>query len=120
MKDKWQAKNFKHQQRARRTRSRILSLAKRPRLTVFRSNQHVYGQIIDDQKSLTLASASDLKMKLAKKSSPIERARAVGRALAEKALALKIKQVVFDKGGYLYHGAVQALAEGAREGGLDF
>ena len=90
----------------------------RLRLSVFRSLKHIYAQIIDDEKGVTLVSASSLALKL--KGNKTEVARQVGRALAEKALALGIKQVAFDRGPYKYHGRVKALAEGAREGGLEF
>ena len=92
--------------------------ALRPRLSVFRSSKNIYAQIIDDEKGVTLVSASSLALKL--KGNKTEVARQVGRALAEKALALGIKQVAFDRGPYKYHGRVKALAEGAREGGLEF
>lgn len=88
----------------------------KPRLAVFRSSQHIYAQIIDDLKSQTLVSESDLKLKGSKK----EKAFEVGKKLAEKALKLKINTVVFDRGGFLYHGRVEELAKGAREGGLKF
>lgn len=99
--------------------------ANRPRLSVFRSNKYIYGQIVDDKKGQTLVAASDLVMKQSsnramKKGSKIERAREVGKILAEKALKKEIKSVIFDRGPYKYHGRVKALAEGAREGGLKF
>ena len=103
--------------------SRHLSLRKhlsggvnRPRLSVFRSNQHIYAQIIDDKKKVTLISQSDNGLKGIKS----EKAYLVGKNLAKAALSKKIKKVVFDRGGFLYHGRVKALAEGAREGGLEF
>ena len=103
--------------RARKTRAKIAEL-KAVRLCVNRTNCHIYAQIIDDEKGVTLVSASSLALKL--KGNKTEVARQVGRALAEKALALGIKQVAFDRGPYKYHGRVKALAEGAREGGLEF
>lgn len=102
-----------------RVRSKISGSAERPRLSVFRSNKHIYAQLIDDGKSETLAAASDVEV--AKTSlSKAEAAFEVGKILAKKALKSGIKKVVFDRGGYKYHGRVKALAEGAREGGLRF
>lgn len=89
----------------------------RPRLSVFRSSKHIYAQIIDDAQGITLAAASSGSVKSGTKT---DTAAAVGRALAEAAAAKGVKQVVFDRGGYKYHGRVKALAEAAREGGLDF
>lgn len=90
----------------------------KPRLAVFRSGQYIYAQIIDDEKNQTLISESDLKM--ARGGTKVERAFKVGKSLAQKALKKKIDQVVFDRGGFLYHGRIKKLAEGAREGGLKF
>lgn len=89
-----------------------------PRLVVFRSNRHIYGQLIDDQKSITIAAASDMKSK--SEANKIQKAKEVGKTLAQEGQKKKIKDVVFDRGGYKYHGRVKALAEGAREGGLVF
>lgn len=89
-----------------------------PRLAVFRSSQHIYAQIIDDSQGKTLAAVSDLK--LGSKGTKIEVAFEVGKKLAQEALKKNVKQVVFDRGGFLYHGRVAKLAEGAREGGLKF
>lgn len=89
----------------------------RPRLSVFRSSKHIYAQIIDDSKGITLAAASSAALKSGNKT---DTATAVGKALAEAATAKGVKQVVFDRGQYKYHGRVKALAEAAREGGLDF
>ena len=95
----------------------------RPRLSVFRSSKQIYAQIIDDERGVTLATASslekDMRGKL-KTGANVEAAKAVGKRLAERASAKGVKQVVFDRGGYLYHGRVKALADAAREGGLDF
>lgn len=88
-----------------------------PRLSVFRSTQHIFAQLIDDSEGKTLASASDFKIT---KESKAKKAYLVGKEVAEKALKLKIKKVVFDRGGFLYHGRVAELAKGAREGGLSF
>lgn len=108
-------------QRKKRMRTRILASNDRPRLTVFRSNKYIYAQIIDDSKRKTIVaySSKDLpKTKVGK--SGIETAMAIGEELAKKAKAKKIKEVVFDRGEYKYHGKVKALAEGARKGGLEF
>ncbi len=108
------------QRRAYRTRNKIKATAERPRLSVFRSSQHIYAQVIDDAKGITVAAASSKAMgdkAIGKKS---EVAALVGKAIAEAALAQGVKQVVFDRGAYQYHGRVKALADAAREGGLDF
>ena len=89
-----------------------------PRLCVFRSNQAIYAQLIDDVKGVTIASSSSLELKL--KNNNLEAAATVGKDIAEKAKKAKIKTVVFDRGGYLYHGRVKALADSARENGLEF
>jgi large subunit ribosomal protein L18 len=104
-------------QRKARVRAKIFGTAERPRLSVFKSSVHIYGQLIDDDRQKTLASASDLKVKGGKK---VEIAEKVGEDLAKKALAKKIKKVTFDKNGFAYHGRVKSLADGARKGGLDF
>jgi large subunit ribosomal protein L18 len=95
----------------------------RPRLSIFRSSKHIYVQLIDDTKGETLTSASSLEKEMRgtlKTGANIEAARAVGKRVAERAAQKGIKQVVFDRGGYLYHGRVKALADAAREAGLDF
>jgi large subunit ribosomal protein L18 len=101
-----------------RIRSRVTGTAQKPRLSVFRSNRFIYAQLIDDIAGVTLIASSSraLTEKVAKGDSSV----LVGKSLAEKALAAGISEVVFDRGGYLYHGRVKALAEGAREGGLKF
>src|SRR5207248_3842357 len=101
--------------RHRRVRKRIFGTAARPRLAVFRSNKHIYAQLIDDLSARTLAAASDADESAGDKSA---KAKEVGKRLAEQAKTLGIEQVVFDRGGRLYHGRVAALADGAREGGL--
>lgn len=106
--------------RHRRVRKNISGTAERPRLNVFRSSNHIYAQIIDDTKGATLVAASSLDKAFEGYGGNIEGAKAVGKLIAEKAVAAGIKQVVFDRGGYVYHGRVAALAEGAREGGLEF
>lgn len=104
--------------RERRIRGKITGTALRPRLSVFRSNLHMYAQLIDDQKRETLLGISDKVVSETVGKSNI--AKQLGIALAKKALEKKIQQVVFDKGSYAYHGRVKAVAEGAREGGLKF
>ncbi len=103
--------------RATRVRARIEGTAEKPRLSVFRSNAHITAQAIDDVTGTTLVSASDIKIKKGTKS---ERAREVGAVVAKAMLDKGIKTCVFDRGGYLYHGRVKALAEAAREAGLTF
>jgi large subunit ribosomal protein L18 len=97
-------------------RKRVVGTADRPRLAVYRSEKHIYAQIIDDGKGVTLASSSDLNLKGTKR----EKAHEVGKNLAAVAIKAKIKLVTFDRGGFLYHGRVEELANGAREGGLEF
>lgn len=105
------------QRRKMRVRGRVVGTAKRPRLSVFRSAKHVYAQIINDEKGVTLVSCSDVDVKNGTKT---ERAFKMGKELSERAKKKKIKKVVFDRGGYAYHGRVKAVADGAREGGLEF
>jgi large subunit ribosomal protein L18 len=110
--------------RSRRNRTQIRRKAiGRARLSVFRSSQHIYAQVIDDAKGTTVAAASsvdkDIKAKL-KSGANIEAAKEVGKLIAERAVKAGVKEVVFDRGGYLFHGRVKALADGAREGGLSF
>jgi large subunit ribosomal protein L18 len=119
------AKENLTKRRQRRIRYQIKQLANgRPRLSVFRSNGNIYAQIIDDANGITLASAStldkDQKSKFKGKSGNIEAAKAIGALIAEKAKKAKISEVVFDRGSYLYHGRVKALADAAREAGLKF
>ncbi len=106
--------------RHKRVRKNISGTAARPRLNVFRSLNNIYAQIIDDEKGVTLVSASSMDKGFENYGGNIEAATAVGKAVAEKAIAAGITEVVFDRGGYVYHGRVAALAEGAREGGLKF
>jgi len=101
-------------------RKKVKGSAERPRLSVFRSNTSIYAQIIDDIQGITLVSASTLDLGDRKENSNVEAALLVGKKIAEKAQAAGILAVVFDRNGYLYHGKVKALAEGAREGGLKF
>ncbi len=106
--------------RAHRTRSRIRGTSERPRLTVHRSLQHISVQIIDDTKSITLAAIHDQSLTGGKSMKGVERAHAVGIAIADKAKSLGITNVVFDRGSYRYHGQIKIVADGAREGGLQF
>jgi large subunit ribosomal protein L18 len=118
-KDKNQDRVIRHA----RVRKNVSGTEARPRLSVYRSTNHIYAQLIDDVKGNTLCAASTLEKEVAaqvKDLSKSEAAKVVGKAVAEKALKLGIKEVVFDRGGYLYTGRVQALAEGAREAGLEF
>ena len=114
-----QFKITKRKQRHKRIRSKINGIKERPRLCVFRSNKHVYAQLIDDTEGKTLVSSNDFNLKK-KTGGKTDQAKLVGKDLAQKASEKKIKEVVFDRGGYNYHGRVKALAEGAREGGLKF
>lgn len=113
-----------HERREKRVRTAIRkNSGGRVRLSVFRSGKHIYAQIIDDSKSVTLAQASTVDEALRKKvksGSTLEAAKAVGELLAERAKKASVTEVVFDRGGYIYHGRVKALADGARAGGLSF
>lgn len=102
----------------RRIRKKLAGTAQRPRLTVYRSNKSIYCQVIDDNIGHTLAAATSLEV--VTKGTKVEQAKAVGSAIAEKAKAVGITSVVFDRGGLLYHGRIKALADGAREAGLEF
>jgi len=106
----------KRQIRHKRVRAKIIGDVNKPRLCVFRSNQHIYAQLIDDANNKTIAAVNDSEIKGKK----TETAKKIGLLIAEKAKEKKITEVVFDRGGYQYHGRVKALAEGAREGGLKF
>jgi len=105
--------------RQRRVRAKISGTAKKPRLCVFRSNNHIYVQLIDDVLKKTILSASDEKLKRGKKTKVVL-AKEIGKTIAEKSLEKKIEKVVFDRGPYKYHGRIKAVAEGAREAGLKF
>ena len=105
--------------RRRRVRAKITGTAERPRLSVFRSNRGVFAQLIDDDKGLTIAAVQWTEAEL-KTLKPMEQAKKAGSLLAERAKAAGVERAVFDRGGYQYHGRVAALAEGAREGGLNF
>ncbi len=112
--------NAQRMKRHKRVRSKISGTPEMPRLNVFRSEANIYAQIIDDTKGVTLVSASSLDKAVEGYGGNIAAATAVGKLVAERAKAKGIETVVFDRGGYLYHGRVKALAEGAREGGLQF
>ena len=113
-------KNKTRQKRHLRVRNRVAGTAQRPRLNVFRSLKHIYAQVIDDEKGITLAAASSVEKDFNGTGGNIAAAKAVGTAIAKKALEKGISEVVFDRGGYIYHGRVAALAQAAREGGLKF
>lgn len=116
-------KNAERQRRHARVRKKISGTAQTPRLNVYRSLNHIYVQIIDDVKGVTLCSSSTMEKSVKaaiKDMTKTDAAKVVGKTAAEKALKLGIKEVVFDRGGYLYTGRVQAVADGAREAGLNF
>jgi len=122
-------KQEKRKRRHRKVRAKISGTSKVPRLCIFKSNQYIYVQLIDDQKGKTILNSDDLKLKKTKtktktktssSSGKVGLAREVGKIIAEKAVKKGIKNIVFDRSGYKYHGRVKALAEGAREGGLKF
>ena len=111
-------KQQKRQRRHKRIRAKIIGTNSCPRLSIFRSNQHIYVQLINDKKGQTLVSLSDLKIK--KKGNKTEVAAEIGKQVAKIALEKKIKKIVFDRAGYKYHGRVKAVAEAARQAGLKF
>ena len=114
-------KNAVRKKRHARVRAKLTGTTTRPRLNVFRSNQHIYAQVIDDSNSVTLVSASTLDKDLSLTSnSNLEAAQKVGELVAKRAVEKGVKSVVFDRGGYLYHGRIKALADAAREAGLEF
>lgn len=116
-------KELARKQRKKRVRDRVRGTQERPRLSVFKSSRHIYVQVIDDTRGHTLATASTLGLAFPqeeKGQGKVGLAKRVGWQIAEKALALKVAKVVFDRNGFLYHGRVKALADGAREKGLDF
>jgi len=114
-------KNASRKKRHARVRAKLNGTAARPRLNVFRSNKHLYAQLIDDMSGVTLASASTMEKDLNLEStSNVDAAKLVGELVAKRAVEKGITAVVFDRGGYLYHGRIQALADAARENGLQF
>ncbi len=115
--------NKLRKRRHRRVRAKIAGTSERPRLNIYRSLSHIYAQVVDDEAGLTLASASTLDKSLADELSgkkKVQQAAIVGKVVAERSAAAGVSEVVFDRGGYRYHGRVKALADGAREGGLRF
>ncbi len=114
------AKKEKIQRRHKRIRVKIHGTAERPRLCVFRSNQHIYAQLINDDKAQVLLSVSDKEVKKKAKAVKSDTAKEVGKIIAAKAIEKKIEKVVFDRSGLIFHGRIKALADGAREGGLKF
>ncbi len=121
MKDHQQTRIKKKHRRARRTRAKVFGTAKRPRVAVNRSLKHIYVQLINDEKNITLAAASDLELKKDKHNlKKTKKAEAVGKLLAQKAHQAKIKQIVFDRRGNKYTGRIKALAESMRKEGLEF
>lgn len=113
-------RKFERDRRHKRVRAKISGTAERPRLCVYRSNSNIYVQIIDDVAGNTLAQASTLDKEVKEKHSNKVAAKEVGTLIAKRAAEKNIKEVVFDRGGYIYHGVVKEVAEAAREGGLDF
>jgi large subunit ribosomal protein L18 len=129
MKNQIKEKIKKRERRARRVKMKILQAGLKPRLSVFRSNKHIYVQLIDDLKNQTIVAARDQELsekeiekiiKEKKFSRKVAAAYLVGKLIAKKALEKKVEEIVFDRQGYKYHGRIKALAEGAREGGLKF
>lgn len=115
-----QDKNQVRKKRHARVRSKISGTTLKPRLNVYRSNKNIYAQIIDDTQGVTLVSASTMDKGFENLNGNVEAAKTIGETIAKKAAEKNIKNVVFDRGGYLYHGRVKALAEAARENGLEF
>ena len=113
-----QRKQLKRQRIHARIRATMFGTKDRPRLSVFRSNQHMYAQLIDDDAAKVLVQVSDIKMKT--KGNKVSRSLEVGKLIAKEALEKKIESVVFDRGGNVFHGRIKAVADGAREGGLKF
>jgi len=113
-------KTLKRIRRHKKIRRDIVGTKDRPRLCVFRSNQHIYAQLINDENAKVLMSVSDKDVKLKKGEKKGDAAKEVGKMIAKQAIESKIEKVVFDRGGFIFHGRIKALAEGAREGGLKF
>ncbi|MCC7222599.1 MAG: 50S ribosomal protein L18 [Chitinophagales bacterium] len=114
-------KDLRRQKIHKKVRGKITGTTERPRISVFRSNKYIYAQLIDDAKGHTIAAASSQEAAIASQAMPkVEVSKLVGKTLAERAIAAGITDAVFDRGGYLYHGRVKSLADGAREGGLNF
>lgn len=113
-------KNTQKQKRQLRVRSKMAGTKDKPRLSVYKSNKFISAQVINDEKAETILGVSEKDLSIKDKVNKTERAKQVGILIAKKALEKKIKKVIFDRGSYIYHGRVKALAEGAREGGLEF
>ncbi|TWT11941.1 50S ribosomal protein L18 [Planomicrobium sp. CPCC 101079] len=113
-------KNASRKKRHARVRSKIAGTAQRPRLNVFRSNKYIYAQLIDDTNGVTLVSASSMEKDFEGSTGNLEAAAKIGETIAKRAVEQGLTSIVFDRGGYLYHGRVKALAEAARENGLEF
>ena len=113
-------KQTKRLRRRKKIRAKVSGTSQRPRLCVFRSSKHIYAQLIDDEKGKVVASANDKEIEKAGGKKKTEIAKEIGKLIAQKAVEKKIGKAVFDRGGYLYHGRIKAVAEGAREGGLKF
>lgn len=113
-------KKLERKRRHKRVRAKISGTAECPRLCVYRSNSNIYAQVIDDEKNVTLVSASTLDKSIKTKKSNKEAAKEVGELIAKRAIEKNIKTVVYDRGGYIYHGVIKELAESAREAGLEF
>lgn len=113
-------KKFERERRHKRIRTKIKGTAECPRLCVYRSNNNIYAQVIDDDKGITLASASTLDKEVKIKKANKESAKEVGTLVAKRALEKKVKAVVYDRGGYIYHGVIKEIAEAARLAGLEF
>lgn len=124
MRDKTVVKREIRERRKKHIRKKVNGTAEKPRMVLFRSSKHIYAQLVDDQAHRTLLSTSSLAKTVREvvkpKTTKKEMAKLVGKDMATKAIEMKIQQVVFDRGGYLYHGRVKSLADGAREGGLKF
>lgn len=118
--NKLKEKNFNRSRRHKRVRAKITGTSECPRLSVFRSNKHIFLQLIDDLSGKTLVSANDLELHIKNKKTSVANAYAVGELAASKTEKLKLISIVFDRGAYKYHGAVKAVAEGLRKGGLKF
>ena len=112
-------KKIKRLKAHRKIRMKVFGTKEKPRLSVFRSASYIYAQLIDDESGKVLLSVSDLKVK-SSKAKKVERAMEVGKMIAKEAVSKKIEKVVFDRGGFVFHGRVKAVADGAREGGLKF
>ncbi|MGD0576624.1 MAG: 50S ribosomal protein L18 [Candidatus Staskawiczbacteria bacterium] len=113
-------KTIKRLRRHKKIRADVKGTKDRPRLCVFRSNQHIYAQLVNDENAKVLMSVSDKDVKIKKGEKKSDVAKEVGKMVAKKAIEAKIEKVVFDRGGFIFHGRIKALADGAREGGLKF